>query len=97
MFFSKRGKSFNDGAEDFRKAPKNVNLSMIISDKGHRFEKVQKQKVSYFKPLIASPFYLDPRDPQECIPVEANPKSEPDQLQKRKVTMVPEIEITKSV
>ena len=27
-----------------------------------------EQKVNHFKPLIASPFYCDPRDPQDAVP-----------------------------
>ena len=40
---------------------------MNKTDEGDRFEKVQKQKVDYFKPLIASLMYFYHWDHQEAI------------------------------
>ena len=40
---------------------------MNKTGEGDRFEKVQKQKVDYFKPLIASLMYFYHWDHQEAI------------------------------
>ena len=58
---------FKSERRRYQALSKKVNLIMNKTDEGDRFEKVQKQKVDYFKPLIASLMYFYHWDHQEAI------------------------------